>query len=78
MKILPNLALLERLAIWVLHNNPRVSLLVVKDRFWPQVFFSADTTDPTAAFVAKGMDEPDPPSMVLERLYHLPAYGERE
>lgn len=75
---LPNLSMLERLAIWVLCHSPRVSLLVVKDRFWPEVFFAADTTDPAAAFVAAGMNEPDPPSMVLERLYHMPAYGDLE
>lgn len=78
MNILPNISLLERLAIWVLHKSPRVSLLVVKDRFWPEVFFSADRTDPAAAFVAGSMTEPEPASMVLERLYHMPAHGERE
>lgn len=36
--ILPNLSLLDRLAIWVLHHSPRVSLLMVKDKFWPDVF----------------------------------------
>lgn len=76
--ILPNLSLIERLAIWVLHNSPRVSLLVVKDQFWPQVFFSANPADPAAAFVAQGMGAPDPPAMELERLYHLPSYGEPE
>jgi hypothetical protein len=25
-----------------------------------------------------GVDELEPPSMLLERLYHLPAYGEDE
>lgn len=78
MDILPNISLLERLAIWVLCRSPRVSLLVVKDRYWPDVFFAADVTDPAAAFVAAGMNEPDPPSMVLERMYHMPAYGDLE
>lgn len=78
MDLLPNISLLERLAIWVLCRSPRVSLLVVKDRYWPEMFFAADTTDPAAAFVAAGMNEPDPPSMVLERLYHMPAYGDLE
>jgi hypothetical protein len=76
--ILPNISLLDRLAIWVLHRSPRVSLLVVKDQFWPDVFLSANPSDPTAAFVAAGVNEPDPPSMVLERIYHLPAHGEHE
>lgn len=78
MTILPNLTLIERLAIWVLHRSPRVSLLVVKDLFWPDVFFSANTKDPAAAFVTDGLGKQDPPSMALERLYHLPAYGEPE
>jgi hypothetical protein len=62
----------------VLHRSPRISLLVVKDQFWPDVFLSANPSDPTAAFVAAGVNEPDPPSMVLERIYHLPAHGEQE
>ncbi len=76
--ILPNISLLDRLAIWVLHRSPRVSLLVVKDQFWPDVFLSANTSDPTAAYVAADMTEEDPPSMVLERLYHMPAHGEKD
>jgi hypothetical protein len=76
--ILPNLRLLDRLAIWVLHRSPRVSLLVVKDQFWPDVFFSANPSDPAAAFVAAGMTHEDPPSMVLERIYHLPSHGEKQ
>ena len=78
--ILPNLSLLERLAIWVLHHSPRVSLLVVKDKFWPDVFFAADQTDPIARTVfERSMEqEQDPLSMVFERIYHQPAHGEDE
>lgn len=76
--ILPSLTLLDRLAIWVLHRSPRVSLLIVKDQFWPDVFFSTNTADPAAAYVAANMNEHDPPGLVLERLYHAPAYGEDE
>jgi hypothetical protein len=76
--ILPNLSLLDRLAIWVLHRSPRISLLVVKDQFWPDVFLSANASDPAAAYVAKGMTEEDPPSMVLERIYHRPSHGEKD
>lgn len=78
--ILPNLSLLERLAIWVLHHSPRVSLLVVKDKFWPDVFFAADQADPIARTVfERSMEqEQDPLSMVFERIYHQPAHGEDE
>ena len=76
--ILPNLSLLERLAIWVLHHSPRVSLLVVKDKFWPDVFFAADQTDPIARSVFERNMEQDPPSMVFERIFHQPAHGEDE
>ena len=78
--ILPNLSLLERLAIWVLHHSPRVSLLVVKDKFWPDVFFAADQTDPIARTVfERSMEQDqDPLSMVFERIYHQPAHGEDE
>jgi hypothetical protein len=51
---------------------------VVKDQFWPDVFFSANPSDPAAAFVAAGMTHEDPPSMVLERIYHRPSHGELE
>jgi hypothetical protein len=76
--ILPNLTLLDRLAIWVLHRSPRISLLVVKDQFWPDVFLSANPADPAAALVTAGMMEEDPPSMVLERIYHRPSHGEKD
>ena len=78
--ILPNLSLLDRLAIWVLHRSPRVSLLVVKDKFWPDVFFAADQTDPIArAVFERSMEqEQDPLSMVFERIFHQPAHGEDE
>ena len=48
---LPNLSPLDRIAIWLLAKSPRVSLLVVKDKFWPDVFFAADQTDPVARTV---------------------------
>ena len=78
--ILPNLSLLERLAIWVLHRSPRISLLVVKDKFWPEVLFLADSTDPIARTVLERNQEQEqnPLSMVFERLYHMPAHGENE
>ena len=77
---LPNLSPLDRIAIWLLAKSPRVSLLVVKDKFWPDVFFAADQTDPIARTVLERNQEQDqdPPSMVFERLYHMPAHGEDE
>lgn len=78
--IFPNLSLLERLAIWVLHRSPRVSLLVVKDKFWPEALFVVDSTDPIARTVLERYQEQeqDPLSMVFERIYHQPAHGEDE
>ena len=75
---LPNLSPLDRIAIWLLAKSPRVSLLVVKDKFWPDVFFAADQTDPIARTVfERSMEqEQDPLSMVFERIYHQPAHGE--
>lgn len=78
MKLLPTLNLLERLALWLLVRSPRTSLVVVKEHFWPQAFFAADPRDPVARFVAAGANEQDPPSLVLERIFHAPAYGEQE
>ena len=78
--IFPNLSLLERLAIWVLHRSPRVSLLVVKDKFWPEALFVVDSTDSIARTVLERYQEQeqDPLSMVFERIYHQPAHGEDE
>ena len=78
--IFPNLSLLERLAIWVLHRSPRVSLLVVKDEFWPEALFVVDSTDSIARTVLERYQEQeqDPLSMVFERIYHQPAHGEDE
>lgn len=73
---LPGINLLERFAIWVLTRSPRISLLVVKELNWPVIYTVADTSDATASFVTDGQEEPD--SMHLERLFHLPAYGETE
>lgn len=75
---LPNLSPLDRFAIWLLAKSPRVSLLVVKDKFWPDVFFAADQTDPIARAVFESNMQHDPPSMVFERIFHQPAHGEDE
>lgn len=76
MSYLPGLSLLERLALWVLVRSSRTSLVVVKERLWPTVFTAANLNDPVAAYVTN--NETEPPSMQLERLYHLPAHGEEE
>jgi hypothetical protein len=76
MRYLPGLSLLERLALWVLVRSPRTSLVVVKEMFWPTVFTAANPADPVAAHVTGGQSEPA--SMLLERIFHLPSYGEEE
>ena len=73
---LPGLNLLERAALCVLVRSPRTSLVVVKELHWPTVFVAANPADPVAAHVTAG--EPEPASMTLERLYHLPSHGEEE
>jgi hypothetical protein len=73
---LPGLNLLERLALWVLVRSPRTSLVVVKEPLWPTVFTAVNPTDPVAAYVTSGQKEPA--SMRLERIFHLPSYGEEE
>jgi hypothetical protein len=73
---LPGLNLLERAALWVLVRSPRTSLVVMKELHWPTVFVAANPADPVAAHVTDG--EPEPASMTLERLYHLPSHGEEE
>jgi len=72
---------LERWAIRILHRSPRVSMLVIKGPGDPEVAWSVSQDDATAIALLEnmlGVDELEPPSMLLERLYHLPSYGEDE
>jgi len=51
---------------------------VVKERDTSTVFVSANKTDPLAAYVVSGLNDDEPASMALERLYHSASYGEAE
>ena len=75
---LPGLNFWERLAVALLVRSPRTSLVVVKERDTSTVFVSADRTDPLAAYVVSGLNDDEPASMALERLYHSPSFGEAE
>jgi hypothetical protein len=75
---LATLTFWERLAVALLVRSPRTSLVVIKERDTSIVFVSADRTDPVAGFVVSGLQNPDPACMVLERIYHLPSFGEAE
>lgn len=73
---LRTLSWLERWALHILVRSPRTSLVVVKEHISPDVYVAADPRDPVAVYVTRGQGEPEPASMQLERLFHLPAYGE--
>ena len=51
---------------------------MVKECDTSTVFVSADRTDPLAAYVVSGLNDDEPASMALERLYHSPSFGEAE
>ena len=75
------LSWLERWAVRILHRSPRISMLVVKGADDPDVCWSVTPQDACAIALLQnmlGVDELEPPSMLLERLYHLPSYGEDE
>lgn len=57
---------------WLL-SSPRVGLIAVKQFGTDTVSVFQDTTDPS-------FDEQtnEPPSMLLEKIFHAPAYGEDE
>jgi hypothetical protein len=59
-----------------LTRSKRTGLVVVKPYGYPCVYVAADGTDPVAAYVTDGPEEPA--SMTLERIFHQPAYGEDE
>jgi len=73
---LPGLNILERMALRILSRSRRTGLVVVKPYDYPCIYVASDATDPVAAYVTSGPDEPD--SMVLERIFHQPAAGEVE
>ena len=75
---LATLTFWERLAVALLVRSPRTSLVVVKERDTSTVFVSADRTDRVAAYVVSGLNDDEPASMALERLYHSPSFGEVE
>jgi hypothetical protein len=79
---LPGLNLLERWALRLLHNSPRVALVVVKPIDTSLVSWSALQDDELAMAMAQDLlhmpEDNEPASMLLERIFHQPAYGERE
>jgi hypothetical protein len=77
---LPGLTLLERWALRLLHKSPRISLVVVKPIDSTLLSWSLLPSDPVARVMADQLmnspDDDEPLSMLFERLYHAPAYGE--
>ncbi len=73
---LPGLNLIERLALRILSRSRNTGLVVVKPYGYGCIYVASDGTDPVAAYVTDGPDEPA--SMLLERIYHQPAAGELE
>lgn len=75
---LAGLSFWERLAVAILVRSRRTSLVVVKEYGTREVFVAADQSDPVARYVVTNDDGCEPVSMLLERLYHAPSYGEHE
>ena len=81
MKFLPQLNLLERLALRLLMHSPRVSMLTAKTHGSEELAWCVSKSDETAVALLKNMlcsDDLEPASLLLERLYHAPSYGENE
>ena len=76
MRQLPGLNLIEQLALRILSRSRNTGLVVVKPYGYGCIYVASDGTDPVAAYVTDGPDEPA--SMLLERIYHQPAAGEAE
>lgn len=81
---LPGLNLIERLALWVLFRSPRVGMVIVKRYGLDLTAFSVAPTDLDAVDLAHAItrratqSELEPPSMLFERMFHAPSYGEKE
>lgn len=78
---LPELTWLERWALRILHRSPRLGLVIAKPYLEPTLSWSVASDDQEAVAIASSIVEApelEPDSMRLERIYHLPAYGEEE
>lgn len=76
---LPGLTWIEQLALRVLHCSPRIGLVMVKRYQSGLLSYSVSRDDQEAVQIAQLLiDELEPPSLQLERLFHLPSYGELE
>lgn len=75
---LPSLNLIERLALWILVRSRRTSLVMVKENTNADIWWAVCPADPIAVSIAQEVQDLEPPSMMLERLFHAPAYGELE
>lgn len=78
---LSELSWLERWALRILHRSPRLGLVIAKPYLEPAISWSVAQDDDEAVAIASTIVEApelEPPSMRLERIYHLPAYGEAE
>lgn len=80
---LPHLSWLERWALRLLHQSPRLGLVIAKPANSAVVSWSVKPDDQVArAMIDTLLDLPDedaePASMLLERLYHAPSYGEQQ
>ena len=80
----PNLNWLERWALRLLHQSPRLGLVIAKPAASNVISWSVQPGDEVArAMINTLLDLPDdddqePDSMMLERLYHAPSYGEHQ
>jgi hypothetical protein len=57
---------------WLM-SSPRVGLIAVKQFGADEVYVAQDASDPSFIDFTD-----EPPSMALERLFHMPAHGEDE
>ncbi len=81
MNLMPQLNWVERLALRLLIRSPRTSMVVAKAPDSDEIVWAVNRSDQTAVAYLENMfcvDELEPPSMLLERLYHAPSYGEEQ
>jgi hypothetical protein len=75
----PFLTWLENCAVRFLMSSPRVGFIAVKHHSFNHMYGVQDATDPQVDAIMQELHDPlEPASMLLERLYHEPAYGESE
>lgn len=75
----PFLRWYENLALWVLWRSPRLGMVATRSYGSGTMWYYQNPREHQAWWLSEDMlDEDLPVSFELERMYHMPSYGDQE